>query len=320
MSHQRGAKTKKNKNSRVINLQPKTKLHSNLRPKNKQSKQFLKTYYPYLPLLSILFIILAIIQPWRLPNISNGVLSYATNMSVNGLLDSTNTVRQQNDKKPLEINKKLTSAAQAKAEDMVEKDYWSHDTPNGQAPWVFINKFDYTYQKAGENLAYGFSAPTEVLAGWLNSPSHRENVLDNNYQDVGFGFANSSNFQKSGPTTIVVAMYGTSTKSSDGTFSTTKPSANSYSTTLGSKTVEVKNVGVSRLQAFAGYNLPWLQYLVVFIIGGSITYLFVKHSVAIKRTLKRGEKFVIKNPLLDITLIALVALCILVSQRVGYIL
>lgn len=241
-------------------------------------------------------------------------------MSVDGLLDSTNDARQQNDKDPLEINKKLSNAAQAKADDMAEKNYWSHDTPNGQAPWVFINKYDYTYQKAGENLAYGFSAPGEVLAGWLNSPSHRENVLDNNYQDVGFGFANSSNFQEAGPTTIVVAMYGTSTKSSEGTFSTTKPRANSYSTTLGSKTVEVKNVGVSRLQAFSGDNLPWLQYVVVFIVGGAIMYLLIKHSVRLKQTLRKGERFVIKNPLLDITLIALVALCILVSQRIGYIL
>lgn len=320
MSHQRGAKSKKNKNNREVNLQPKTRLHSNLRPKHKHNKQFLKTYYPYLPLLTILFVITSIVQPWRLPNKNSGVLSYATKMSVQGLLDSTNEARAQNNENPLKINSKLTKAAQSKANDMSEKDYWSHDTPSGQAPWVFISKYHYTYQKAGENLAYGFSDPGEVLAGWLNSPSHRENVLDKSFQDVGFGFAKSSNFQKSGPTTIVVAMYGTSTASPVGSFSTTEAKANSYSTTLGSKTVEIQNVGISRLQAFTGAKLPLLRYFVVFITGGIVAYLVIKHSVNLRRMIKKGERFFVANPLLDVTLIALAILCVLVSQQIGVIL
>jgi uncharacterized protein YkwD len=320
MSHQRGAKTKKNKNNREVSFQPKTKLHSNLRPKHKHTKQFLKTYYPYLPLLTILFVIISIVQPWRLPNKSNGVLSYATKMSVNELLDSTNEVRIQNNEKPLQIDSKLTKAAQSKADDMTTKDYWSHNTPSGQEPWVFISKYNYIYKKAGENLAYGFSDPREVLAGWLNSPSHRENVLDKSFQDVGFGFANSTNFIKSGPATIVVAMYGTSTNSPVGSFSTTDSQTNSYSTTLGSKTVEVKNVGINRLQIFTGANLPLLQYLIVFMIGAIVTFLVIKHSVRLRKTIRKGERFVIKNPLLDITLIAFIVLCILVSQQIGVIL
>lgn len=320
MSHQRGAKTKKNKNTREVSFQPKTKLHSNLRPKNKHSKQFLKTYYPYLPLLTILFVILSIVQPWQLTNKNNGVLSYATKMSVEGLLKSTNGARLQNDQKPLKVNSALTKAAQSKADDMSEKDYWSHNTPNGQAPWVFISKYHYTYQKAGENLAYGFSDPGEVLAGWLNSPSHRENVLDNSFQDVGFGFAKSSNFQKSGPTTIVVAMYGSSTKSPAGSFTTTEAKANSYTTTLGSKTYEINNVGISRLQTYTGANFTYLRYFIVFVMGGVVAYLVIKHSVNLRKMIKNGEKLVIKNPLLDVTLISLIILCILVSQQIGVIL
>ncbi len=59
-------------------------------------------------------------------------------MSRNGLLISTNTERSSNGLPALSINDKLNQAAQAKANDMVARDYWSHNTPDGQEPWVFF--------------------------------------------------------------------------------------------------------------------------------------------------------------------------------------
>jgi uncharacterized protein YkwD len=137
-----------------------------------------------------------------------GVLAYATTMSVSELLTSTNQQRNANSVAGLSLNTRLNSAAQAKANDMVARDYWSHNTPDGQEPWVFFDAAGYTYHKAGENLAYGFSNAANTVTGWMNSPPHRENLLDPAFVDVGFGFANSPNFVGTGPETVVVAEYG----------------------------------------------------------------------------------------------------------------
>jgi len=240
-------------------------------------------------------------------------------MSTVGLLESTNQARTDNQLPPLKLNKKLNIAAQSKAVDMAKKNYWSHTTPDGKEPWVFINNANYTYKKAGENLAYGFSNPSQVLSGWLNSPSHRENVLDRDYQDIGFGFTNSPDFDNNGPATIVVAMYGTSTESSVGSFVTKVEPSNTYTTTLGSKTSEVPVVGISRLQAFAGANSAWIQYALGFLVGAAGVYLILKHSIRLKRLVHNGEKFAVKHPLFDITLISFIALGILISQQAGVI-
>src|SRR5690606_1752560 len=74
-------------------------------------------------------------------------------------------------------------------------------------PWVFINNAGYNYLRAGENLAYGFATSGDTISGWMNSPTHRNNMLDTAFVEVGFGFANSENFNDSGPETVVVAMY-----------------------------------------------------------------------------------------------------------------
>jgi uncharacterized protein YkwD len=96
-----------------------------------------------------------------------GVLAYATTMSVSELLTSTNQQRNANSVAGLSLNTRLNSAAQAKANDMVARDYWSHNTPDGQEPWVFFDAAGYTYHKAGENLAYGFSNAANTVTGWI---------------------------------------------------------------------------------------------------------------------------------------------------------
>jgi uncharacterized protein YkwD len=137
-----------------------------------------------------------------------GVLAYATEMSQQGLLDATNQKRSANGVGDLSLNSKLNSAAQSKANDMATRNYWSHNTPEGNPPWVFFNAAGYQYKKAGENLAYGFTTSTDTIVGWMNSPPHKANLLDTAFSEVGFGFANNANYQSNGEETIVVAMYG----------------------------------------------------------------------------------------------------------------
>ncbi len=146
--------------------------------------------------------------------LSGNVLSYSTSMSVGDLLTHTNNQRTGESATALTLNAKLNSAAQAKANDMVARDYWSHVTPDGEEPWVFIEQAGYAYKAAGENLAYGFLTSSDTVTGWMNSPPHRQNLMNTTFTEVGFGFANSSNFVGGGEHTVIVAMYGAPLNSS----------------------------------------------------------------------------------------------------------
>lgn len=140
--------------------------------------------------------------------VGRGVLGYATSMSPTVLLSETNIQRSNNGESALSMNGQLTQAAQAKANDMVARNYWSHVTPDGVQPWQFVANAGYSYSALGENLAYGFDTSTATVTGWMNSAPHRANVLNTSYTEVGFGIANSVNFNGDGEETVVVAMYG----------------------------------------------------------------------------------------------------------------
>ncbi len=101
----------------------------------------------------------------------------------------------------------LEKAAQAKAQDMFEKGYFSHESPQGVAPWFWFKKAGYDYSYAGENLAIGFLDSEEVYNGWANSYTHHQNILNPNYSEIGLAVAKGKfNGQE---TTIVVQLFGT---------------------------------------------------------------------------------------------------------------
>jgi len=270
---------------------------------HKHSTIYKKVYWPYLPVLAALLVILAITLFH--PISQQKVLSYATDISGRGLLEATNEKRQANGQKPLLMNQRLTDAAQAKANDMAARDYWSHNTPEGQAPWVFIDQAGYSYRKAGENLAYGFKNNDATIIGWMNSQEHRENLLDAEYQEVGFGFANANNYQKSGQETIVVAMYGEPS---------TTPVAGATTT---QNTPAPK--AVSKLDILSGGRLPWASFVVGLVGGMAVMGLFINHGLRLRRLFTRSEKYLAAHPLLDVTLVSLVAVTVALSQTVGYI-
>lgn len=166
---------------------------------------YIKVYAPYLPLV-LSIIASSFLSFWQ--PVHTETLAYATNVNSSGLLSSTNSQRKDNGKNALTLNTKLSNAAQSKANDMVARNYWSHVTPTGEQPWFFINNAGYTYTKAGENLAYGFATSNDTVIGWMNSPTHKANLLDEVFTEVGFGFANSQDFNNDGNQTVVVAMYG----------------------------------------------------------------------------------------------------------------
>ncbi len=137
---------------------------------------------------------------------SGDILGYATDISVDKLYQLTNTTRQQNQLSTLEYNEQLAQAAQKKAADMFTKNYWSHFAPDGKTPWDFILSSGYQYEFAGENLAKNFLFSQGVVDAWMNSPSHRENILKKDYSQVGFAVVNG--ILNGEETTLVVQMFG----------------------------------------------------------------------------------------------------------------
>lgn len=134
------------------------------------------------------------------------VLGYATDISINELLDDTNRYRERAGKDELIINEKLTKAAEAKANDMFVHNYWAHISPDGTKPWDFIKAYEYKYLYAGENLAVDFSDSSDVVDAWYDSTSHRENLLSEDYTEVGFAVVNGE--LQGRKTTLVVQMFG----------------------------------------------------------------------------------------------------------------
>ncbi len=114
------------------------------------------------------------------------VLGISVDVSSQKLLLLTNKVRGENGLPALTLDNRLSQAASNKADNMFAQNYWAHNSPDGKTPWLFIKNSGYNYVYAGENLARGFNNTEDVLKAWMASPSHRENILSQNYKDIGF--------------------------------------------------------------------------------------------------------------------------------------
>lgn len=338
-------KTKK----RTVSMHPHTRKRYGHH--QKRSKKFHTVYLPYLPL--ILSIIVSIVLSGWSPK--GRTLAYATNTSVSGLLSATNSQRSANGQASLALNQQLNNAAQAKANDMVARNYWSHNTPDGQEPWVFVEGAGYKYLKAGENLAYGFSDSNSTINGWMNSATHKANMLDSAFTEVGFGFANSTNYVNSGPETVVVAMYGkpqtlaaSSQPAPAATPAPTPAPAAAPQTaaaapapaeaaptaetpvpveqkpqdipfTTNTPGLEPISQSVSRVETLAGGPAPWAVFTVGIVIGLSVMAMLMKHGLALRRLALNSEQFVLHHPLFDSTVIGLIVLGVTLIQTVGVI-
>jgi hypothetical protein len=134
------------------------------------------------------------------------VLGYAANISPEEVIRLTNVKRSENGLAPLAQNSTLSQAALAKGNDMLSKGYWAHFAPDGTSPWTFFLNFGYKYKYAGENLARDFSDASTAVNAWMNSPTHRENILNANYQDIGIGVVEGNLL--GAETTIIVQFFG----------------------------------------------------------------------------------------------------------------
>ncbi|NIL77141.1 CAP domain-containing protein [Rhodococcus sp. B10] len=110
--------------------------------------------------------------------------STSTPPAANALERLVNEQRQDHDLPAIKSNAALRESACAKAADMQDKDYFEHVAPDGTQPWKFFDEAGYRYAAAGENLARNFSDDTDLVQAWMDSPTHRENVLGE-YKEQG---------------------------------------------------------------------------------------------------------------------------------------
>jgi uncharacterized protein YkwD len=106
-----------------------------------------------------------------------------------------NHVRAQHGETPLAPDPHLEHAAQEHSQELVDRDYFAHVSPDGESPVDRIRKTGYIPGPSfgyviGENLAWGtlsLSTPQSIVSAWVASPGHLANILEGQYQDTGIG-------------------------------------------------------------------------------------------------------------------------------------
>ena len=327
------------------------------KPKGVHKRAFERVYWPYIPIVLAVAVLLIIgsntgsLQAYARHPFGR-VLSYSTSMSISGLLADTNAARAANGVASLKLNSKLDAAAQANADDMAARDYWSHYTPDGNPPWIWVTNQGYAYQKLGQNLATGFSDEQSTINGWMASPEHRANMLDSAFKDVGFGFANDPNYTAAGggPMTIVVAFYGEpqvlaattpkpaqsqpvssqpfasqpappaatakSEKPAPAEKPKAQPAANTTTTKKTTPPVKTTRVQVALANSKVPAEASGATIVIAILLLG---FWASRHMRALHRFFLKGERYAIRHPLTDIGILIIGCLLFILSQTAGLI-
>lgn len=152
---------------------------------------------------AILILLLKIFTITEIINLSKE--AFFADITKSSLVNYINQARMSSGVPALTENIVLDQAAQLKAQNMLQNQYFAHTSPQGISPWYWFSKAGYNYKYAGENLAVGFFDSWQVYEAWLNSPSHKSNLMNPLYKEVGTavlsGFGNNNAI-------IVVQLFG----------------------------------------------------------------------------------------------------------------
>ena len=191
----------------------------------------------------------------------------------------TNEERQKENIPELLENPVLAEAATLKAEDMVEKGYFAHYSPEGTSPWFWFDQKGYQYERAGENLAVLFNDSKKVVDAWMNSPTHRANILKEGYTEIGIGTAEG--IYKGKSTTFVVQFFAKPKDSLDPTFFAFETQNSEVSQIANVQGLETVNFSIKTL-----FNKDYILFTILFLASIillvtaliSLAVFFVKHS------------------------------------------
>jgi uncharacterized protein YkwD len=272
-------------------------------------RHYAKVYWPYLPLALILAAGLWLGRPSADPSLANQLA--LGQISTSSLLAQTNQQRLKAGQAALKLNSQLVSAANSKVNAMVSQNYWSPSTPYDSTLNQSVISAGYKPKALGQNLAYGFDSSAQAVSGWMSNSLRRASLLNANYSDVGFGIKSSSNFISHGPAIVIVAIYGAPAQNAA---ATTVVNQQEPATPANSPTQ-----AVSKAAVLTNGQLPWIGFALAIAGISGILFLVVKHSISLQRRLRRGERYVMRHRILDLTIIAFAALCALLCQSVGFI-
>lgn len=183
------------------------------------------------------FQIVGIVSSINLPQ--GNILGYASSITVAQVIEGTNRERASQGLVQLTYNGVLSEAALAKAQDMFNNQYWAHTSPTGKEPWDFIKSVNYNYKVAGENLARDFDSTGPMISAWMNSPTHRANIMNPRYRDIGLAVVDGK--LNGTETTLVVQMFGTMV---DGSVTNSNPSVEVPAVTVAETKPVVTNTPV----------------------------------------------------------------------------
>lgn len=122
------------------------------------------------------------------------------------ILNIVNQQRMQYNLNVLTVNDKLQSAAEAKANYLLHEQIFSHSGKNGEPFSYWIKQNNYQYQRVGENLAISFTDNKKIVEAWLESETHRKNILNPYYHETGIAI--KYGIYQNKPTYIVVQIFG----------------------------------------------------------------------------------------------------------------
>lgn len=89
---------------------------------------------------------------------------------------------------PVEMNPKLRCAARGHSRDMADREYFAHESPEGDGPATRVSQAGYEFSRVGENIFRSQPTPEEVVEGWMNSPGHCENIMTPGFTEIGVGY------------------------------------------------------------------------------------------------------------------------------------
>ena len=113
-------------------------------------------------------------------------------------LETFNLINQQranNGLPALKVDNELQRVARIKAQDMVNNNYFDHNSPTYGTPFNMMKSFGITYKSAGENIA-GNSSNSSAVTAWMNSSGHRANILNSSYNYTGLAVVSSPKYGK----------------------------------------------------------------------------------------------------------------------------
>ncbi len=258
----------------------------NIMSKSKKQKKITKNITPIVQNAKFTFIKRVALFVLALSIISFNVLvkidvkagNNSEAITIENLLRAHNEYRKEQGVPELKLSNLLIVSSGQKGQIMIDNQCWSHYCPQGKSPWDFFDDAQYDYIYAGENLAEGYYTIDTVMQAWINSKTHRDNIIKPEFTEIGFSilygdYLNNSN------NVLVVAHFGSTANGAE-VFSAQNPEVqitspeDNYQTTSESLDISGTVTGLDDLEVFNNNQLDGNAD----ISGGIFTYRIDKLS------------------------------------------